>query len=84
LLIGPIAAAPHVIEGRYALIPRPSLWWPDDRSWCVATEVDFCWTYVGGSASCIRDVEGDETLEVLRTAPEHRGDIESDWTPPIP
>lgn len=83
LLVGPISAASDVIEGRSALTPTASLWWPDDRSWCVATEVDFRWTYVGGSAACIRDVEANSTLEVLRTAPEHRGDIESDWTPPV-
>jgi hypothetical protein len=28
----------------------PSLWWPDDRSWCVARDVDIRWTYVAGSA----------------------------------
>ena len=27
----------------------PNLWWPQDRAWCVATEIDLCWTYVGGS-----------------------------------
>ncbi len=25
----------------------PNLWWPDDRAWCVATEIDLAWTYVG-------------------------------------
>jgi hypothetical protein len=23
----------------------PNLWWPDDRSWIVATEIDYTWTY---------------------------------------
>jgi hypothetical protein len=27
----------------------PSLWWPDDRAWIVATEVDLSWTYVGAT-----------------------------------
>lgn len=34
----------------------PSLWWPDDRTWCVATEIDFRWTYVGGSQVCINEI----------------------------
>lgn len=27
----------------------PSLWWPDDRAWRVASEIDFEVIYVGGS-----------------------------------
>jgi hypothetical protein len=42
-----------------------SIWWPDDRTWCVATEVDFDWTYVGGSNACIAAVLADPNLEVL-------------------
>ena len=44
----------------------PSLWWPDDHAWCVATEVDFAWTYVGGSASVVAALRGDRHL---RTRP---------------
>lgn len=43
----------------------PSLWWPADRSWIVATEVDFVWTYVGGSADAIGDLLAASSLEVL-------------------
>ncbi len=56
----------------------PSLWWPDDRTWCVATEIDFSWTYVGGSQVCINELLVNTQLEVLRTKPEHRGDYLSD------
>ncbi len=28
---------------------RPNLWWPEDRSWCVATEIYSICTYVGGT-----------------------------------
>lgn len=31
----------------------PNLWWPDDQSWCVATEVDLHYTYIGGSSEVI-------------------------------
>ena len=27
----------------------PNLWWPDDRAWCVASEIDLDYTLVGGS-----------------------------------
>jgi hypothetical protein len=45
----------------------PNLWWPEDRAWCVATEIDFTWTYVGGSAACIEQVLSDPELEALPT-----------------
>ncbi len=43
----------------------PSLVWPDDRGWCVATEVDFDSTLVGGPRPLIDAVLADETLEAL-------------------
>ncbi len=46
-----------------------NLWWPDDRAWCVATEIDFKWTYVGGSFRCIEALLRDPLLEVLSTTP---------------
>jgi|SRR5687768_3033008 len=48
----------------------PNLWWPDDRAWCVATEIDFNWSYVGGSSACIEQILGDSELEALPTKPE--------------
>jgi len=56
----------------------PSLWWPDDRTWCVATEIDFRWTYVGGSQVWINELLANTRLEDLSTKPEHRGDYLSD------
>ncbi len=52
----------------------PNLWWPDDRAWCVATEIDFRWTYVGGSAACIAAVLDDPELEALPAELWHRAD----------
>jgi hypothetical protein len=48
----------------------PNLWWPDDRAWCVATEIDFTWSYVGGSSACIEQILGDSDLEAIPTNPE--------------
>jgi hypothetical protein len=44
----------------------PSLFWPSDRSWCVATEIDYDSTLVGGSARLIADVLADPALEAWR------------------
>jgi hypothetical protein len=79
LLKGPLQAAGEIIVSPAALRTSPSLWWPEDRAWCVATEIDFRWTYVGGTEECIVNLETESRLEVLRALPEHRGDLESDW-----
>jgi hypothetical protein len=47
----------------------PNLWWPDDRAWCVATEIDFNWSYIGGSSACIQQILSDRDLEALPTDP---------------
>ena len=41
----------------------PNLWWPNDRSWIVASEIDLPWTYVGGSKALIESVLADPNLE---------------------
>lgn len=44
-----------------------NLWWPEDRSWFVATEIDLMSTFVGGSRVCIDALlvaDGLEALEV--------------------
>ena len=43
----------------------PSLLWPDDRTWCVATAVDFDSTLVGGPRALVDAVLADETLEAF-------------------
>lgn len=45
-----------------------NLWWPADHAWCVATEVDFAWTYVGASRACIDAVLADPRLEAVETS----------------
>lgn len=42
-----------------------SMWWPADRAWFVSTEVDFCWTYVGGNSSCVDAMLRAPELEAL-------------------
>ena len=56
----------------------PNVWWPDDRAWCVATEVDFAWTYVGGAATAIDAVLADNRLEALPATPSDQFTYDSD------
>jgi hypothetical protein len=43
----------------------PNMWWPDDRAWFVATEVDGYDSFVGGSRACIDAVLGSSDLEAF-------------------
>lgn len=58
--------------------PELNIWWPDDRAWCVATEIDYSWTYVGGSRACIDAILADGTLEALETTIDARCDVDGD------
>jgi hypothetical protein len=49
----------------------PDLWWPEDRSWCMATDTDFRWLYVGGTTECIAEIVASEVVEALPTTPDH-------------
>ena len=43
----------------------PNLWWPADRAWIVASEIDHTWTYIGGTAALIRSILDHTDLEAL-------------------
>ena len=45
----------------------PNIWWPEDRKWCIATDIDLDSTYVGGSEACIESLVNDIRFEVLPT-----------------
>ncbi|HEY2442506.1 MAG TPA: hypothetical protein VGI31_05190 [Streptosporangiaceae bacterium] len=65
LYTGPIDAA-LAFAGSHG--QTPNLWWPADRAWCVASEIDLCWTYVGGSRALIGTLLADPRLEALPAA----------------
>ena len=51
-------------------IPQsPSIWWPDDHAWCVATEIDLMTTYVGCSGGCRNDLLAHEGFEAFEVDP---------------
>jgi hypothetical protein len=43
----------------------PNLWWPDDRAWCVASEIDFPYTYIGGTRELVEEILAHPGLESL-------------------
>jgi hypothetical protein len=69
LALASLQAAPPEIAAQLGDRPfdthSPNLWWPDDRAWIVATEIDFAWTYVGGSPDLIRSILVSAELEAL-------------------
>ena len=40
----------------------PNIWWPDDRAWCVATEIDADFTLIGGTRALIEELLADDRL----------------------
>ena len=56
----------------------PSLWWSEDRAWCVATDIDLYDTYVGGSESCIERILNCPDLEALPVSIDARIDWGAD------
>ena len=50
-------------DPRDAWVHSPSVLWPADRMWYVATDVDLDSTLVGGSAELIRTLSADERVE---------------------
>ena len=64
----PLAEA--TFEGRPIGI-TPQLWWPDDRSWIAATEIDLVSTYIAGSDGLVDELMADDQLEAIRVEPGH-------------
>ena len=82
LFRGPIEAASQLVSDEP--FQSANLWWPDDRAWCVATEIDGNSTYVGAEEACIERILDDERLEALPSSIEHRFDAWGDELNPRP
>jgi hypothetical protein len=61
----------------------PSLWWPDDHAWCVATEVDLRTTYIGCSEACRDDLLARSELEAYAIDPSCGINLRSDALNPF-
>jgi len=56
----------------------PAIWWPQDRAWCVATDVDMLWSYVGAEKNCIDEILMDKSLEAWFATLDDRADVDGD------
>lgn len=58
--------------------PMPQLIWPGDNAWCVASEIDFDSTLVGGSRALIEAVLANPVLEAYEVGPDDSLDMDGD------
>ena len=76
-----------LLDALNALPPRyqsANLWWPEDRSWCVATEIDFNTTYIAGSQALIDALLAHPELETYQAQPTDHITYDSDTLNPLP
>ena len=71
-------AIDRALESPWLFDQSPNLWWPDDRAWFVATEIDFDSTFVGGDDRLIAALVTDRRLEALPIALSARADAAAD------
>jgi hypothetical protein len=82
----------HLLEGPLSAVSAfyenwrnpPSLWWPEDRAWCVATDIDLMSTYVGGSADASQALLSNEQIEALPVPVDQSVTWEADTINPLP
>ena len=68
LFTGPIAAALGTggwVTPQWFDPQSPSLFWPEDHTWCVATEIDHDSTLIGGTPSLIATITSSPLLEAM-------------------
>jgi hypothetical protein len=68
LFRGPVGAASVFRTDRW--FQSPTLWWPADQAWCVASELDIYSTYIAATALAIRALVDHPALEVLECMPD--------------
>ncbi len=65
LLHGPLTVVASLRFGPLRWFESPNLWWPEDRAWFVATDIDATSTYVACDAACFDRLAASPDLEVL-------------------
>ena len=58
--------------------------WPADRAWCVATEIDFDSTLIGGTAQLARQLLNDPALDAWPVNPTDSLAADADLLNPVP
>ena len=69
---GPVMGATCFMTSRFQ---SPNLWWSEDRSWFIASEIDLPWTYVAGPRRLIDELLADSEIEALESSPDERLDL---------
>jgi hypothetical protein len=87
LFRGPLEAAlrmGHQVTDDWFTPQSPSLLWPADRTWCLATEVDFDSTLIGGPAELAEALLRHPALEAWPVPPSGDLTIDGDLVNPRP
>ncbi len=84
LQAGPITAVMERTTDPSYIDHSPNIWWPDDRAWCVASEIDLNSTYVACDEACAEELLSAPELEALRIDSATGIDITSDRLNPQP
>jgi hypothetical protein len=71
------------------LLPEPqsqsaNAWWPADRAWFVATDIDLVTTYVGGSGALVETLLTTPGLECTPASAGQRTTWDADTVNPLP
>jgi len=73
LLEGPLTAALQLGDrhpGSFIEPQSPNICWPQDHAWCLASEIDFDSTLVGGSTEMVNDILNDPRFEAWPVQPD--------------
>jgi hypothetical protein len=80
----PPAPMPRERAGEDDRIRSPNQWWPQDRAWCVASEIDFDSTLVAGSQDIVSDLVVHRGIEAFQVAPGDDLSMNGDGINPLP
>lgn len=71
--------------GRFLQCFSPNIWWPADRAWFVATDVDLMSTYIGGTAAMAGALRSaGDFFEAIDTGPDAKITWDCDTVNPQP
>jgi hypothetical protein len=73
LFRGPVRAATAFRSEPW--FQSPTLWWPTDGAWCVASELDIYSTYVAAAPAAIQALIANPDLEVLACTADQEVDL---------
>ncbi len=73
-----------LLESLPATHQSANLWWPEDRAWCVATEIDFNTAYIAGTQGLVEALLACEELEVYQVEPTDGVAYDGDTLNPTP